>query len=146
MILVALCQISIGVLCSASTSTRGYFIPWQNQQNGMCAQRRLWSAWASAQSDQNLHWVLSYPVSALRRPWSDWAYAQADQSLYWARMPFVGFVMRRLISCIRQTFLISAVTGWVVYLTVASTPVYNIIYIASGMTFSKCAIKGYTTP
>ena len=28
---------------------------WQNQQNGMCAQRRLRSAWASAQSDQSLH-------------------------------------------------------------------------------------------
>ena len=27
---------------------------WQNQQNGMCAQRRLGSAWASAQSDQSL--------------------------------------------------------------------------------------------
>ena len=26
---------------------------WQNQQNGMCAQRRLRSAWASAQSDQS---------------------------------------------------------------------------------------------
>ena len=26
----------------------------QNQQNGMCAQRRLRSAWASAQSDQSL--------------------------------------------------------------------------------------------
>ena len=29
---------------------------WQNQQNGMCAQRRLRSAWASAQSDQSLHY------------------------------------------------------------------------------------------
>ena len=28
---------------------------WQNQQNGMCALRRLWSAWASAQSDHSLH-------------------------------------------------------------------------------------------
>ena len=28
---------------------------WQNQQNDMCTQRRLRSAWASAQSDQNLH-------------------------------------------------------------------------------------------
>ena len=28
---------------------------WQNQQNGMCAQRRLRSACASAQSDQRLH-------------------------------------------------------------------------------------------
>ena len=27
---------------------------WQNQQNGMCAQRRLRSAWASAQSNQSL--------------------------------------------------------------------------------------------
>ena len=27
---------------------------WQNQQNGMCAQRRLRSAWASAQTDQGL--------------------------------------------------------------------------------------------
>ena len=26
---------------------------WQNQQNGMCAQRRLRSAWASAQCDQS---------------------------------------------------------------------------------------------
>ena len=27
---------------------------WQNQQNGMCAQRRLRSAWASAQSDESI--------------------------------------------------------------------------------------------
>ena len=27
---------------------------WQNQRNGMCAQRRLRSAWASTQSDQSL--------------------------------------------------------------------------------------------
>ena len=26
---------------------------WQNQQNDLCAQRRLRSAWASAQSDQS---------------------------------------------------------------------------------------------
>ena len=31
---------------------------WQNQQNGMCAQRRLRSAWASAQSDQSSLWRL----------------------------------------------------------------------------------------
>ena len=41
---------------------------WQNQQNGMCTQRRIRSAWASDQSDQSLRcphmkkdWVLSYP-------------------------------------------------------------------------------------
>ena len=27
---------------------------WQNQQNGMCAQQRLGSAWAAAQTDQSL--------------------------------------------------------------------------------------------
>ena len=32
---------------------------WQNQQNGLCAQRRLRSAWASAQSDQSLRCPLS---------------------------------------------------------------------------------------
>ena len=32
---------------------------WQNQQNWMCAQRRLRSAWASALSDQSLRCVLS---------------------------------------------------------------------------------------
>ena len=29
---------------------------WQNQQNGMCAQQRLSSAWTTAQSDQSLRW------------------------------------------------------------------------------------------
>ena len=71
---------------------------WQNQQNGMCAQRRLRSAWASAQSDQSLRcprmkkaWVLSYPLSAQRRLWSDWADAQADLTLWWAHMPLCWF-------------------------------------------------------
>ena len=32
---------------------------WQNQQNGMRTQRRLRSAWASAQSDQGPHCVLN---------------------------------------------------------------------------------------
>ena len=32
---------------------------WQNQQNGMCAQRRLRSAWAAAQSDWRLRCVLN---------------------------------------------------------------------------------------
>ena len=31
----------------------------QNQQNGMCAQQRLRSAWASAQFDQSLRCALS---------------------------------------------------------------------------------------
>ena len=74
------------------------------------AQRRLRSAWASAQSDQSLRcprkesWFLSYPVSAQRRLWSDWADAEADLSLRWAHSHFVDFVMRRLISAIILKF------------------------------------------
>ena len=53
---------------------------WQNQQNDLCTQQRLGSAWASGQSDQSL---LS-------------AYAQADLNLHWVHSHFVGFVMRQL--------------------------------------------------
>ena len=65
----------------------------------LCTQRRLRSAWASAQSDQSLRcpleesWVISYPLSTQRRLWLDWADAQADSSLRWAHSHFVGFVM-----------------------------------------------------
>ena len=44
---------------------------WQNQQNGICAQQQLGSAWVDAQADPSLRWVHSH---------------------------FVGFVMSRLIS------------------------------------------------
>ena len=70
---------------------------WQNQQNDMCAKRRLRSAWAPAKSDQSLRfpyedaWVLSYPLSAQRRLWSDWANVQADLSLRWAQISFCRF-------------------------------------------------------
>ena len=77
----------------------------------LCAQRRLRSAWASAQSGQRLRLrsMGSYSLSSCgqqklssawasgqRRLWSDWAHAQADLSLRWAHMPFCWFVMRRL--------------------------------------------------
>ena len=60
----------------------------KNKKKIVCAQRRLRSAWASAQSDQsslsalNKAWVLSYPLSA-----------QADLSVRWVHSHFVGFVM-----------------------------------------------------
>ena len=38
---------------------------WQNQQNDMCAQRRLRSSWASTQSDQSLRW----PHEKALGPW-----------------------------------------------------------------------------
>ena len=69
----------------------------------VCAQRRLRSAWASAQSDHSLRcphdkaWVLSCSLSTQRRLWSDWADDQADLSLRWVHSHFVGLVMRRLI-------------------------------------------------
>ena len=79
---------------------------WQNQQNGMCAQRRLRSAWASAQSDQSLlsawrnidslatHWVHSEDSDQTgRMPRLIWVFVGST-------CHFVGFVMRRLIFCL----------------------------------------------
>ena len=69
----------------------------------LCAQRRLRSAWPSAQSDQSIccpsktAWFLSYPLSAQRSLWPDWADAQDDLSLCWAHTHFVGFALSRLI-------------------------------------------------
>ena len=56
---------------------------WQNQQNDLCAQRRLRSAWASAQSLTTC-WAHS-------EDWLDWADAQADLSLPWAHRSFCWF-------------------------------------------------------
>ena len=75
--------------------TNKWAAPWQNQQNDLCTQRRLRSAWASAQSDQSLRCpheeTLSYPLSALQRLWSAWVDAQADLSLRWAHRSFCWF-------------------------------------------------------
>ena len=63
----------------------------------MCAQRRLRSAWASAQSDQSslcTQWVPSFLHADSED--SDQTGAQADLSLRWAHSYFVGFVMSRL--------------------------------------------------
>ena len=68
------------------------------QQNGMCAQQRLGSAWASAQSDQSLR----YPHEETLGPYlpterTAKTHDQTDLSLRWAHSHFVGFVIRRLI-------------------------------------------------
>ena len=68
----------------------------------VCAQRRLRSVWASAQSDQSLRCPheeslgpeLPIERTAILR--SDWADAQADLSLRWVHSHFVGFIMLRL--------------------------------------------------
>ena len=72
----------------------------------VCTQRRLRSAWASAQSDQSslcTQWVAKDPqLSSCRqlRLWPDWADAQADLRLRWAHTHFVGFVMSLLKLCV----------------------------------------------
>ena len=58
-----------------------------------CAPSEDRSAWASTQSDQSslcAQWVAKDP-SGQRRLWSDWADAQTDQSLCWAHMPLCWF-------------------------------------------------------
>ena len=83
----------------------------------LCAQRRLRSAWSSAQSDRvfavrmKKPWVLSYPLSTQRRLWSDWVDAQADLSLRRAHTHFVGFVMSRLIYSFLSNHYAQIVTG-----------------------------------
>ena len=72
---------------------------WQNQQYGMCAQRRLRSAWASVQSDQS-------SLSAWRKlgPWAT-HWAQSEDSDQTGRMPrligvFAGHIVILLfLSC-----------------------------------------------
>ena len=53
----------------------------KNQQNDLCAQRILRSAWASAP------WI----ACGQRRLWSDWTDSQADLSLRWAHRPYFWF-------------------------------------------------------
>ena len=72
---------------------------WQNQQNGMCAQWRLRSAWAPTKSDQSLcclheeslgpHLPIEHTAKTLI-PRLIWVFAR--RTCY-----FVGFVTRRLI-------------------------------------------------
>ena len=59
----------------------------QNQQYELCAQQRLGSVWASAQSDQSSlsAWRNIGPLTTY------WANAQADLSLRWAHMSFCCF-------------------------------------------------------
>ena len=69
---------------------------WQNQQNDLCAQRRLRSAWASVQSGQSrlcAQWATkeSSFLHVDSQDWSDWANAQAALSLCWAHKPFYWF-------------------------------------------------------
>ena len=75
----------------------------QNQQSGMCAQRRLRSAWASALSDQSslcAQWVAKDP-SFLHADSKDPDQTGRMPRLIWVfagrTCHFVGFVMRRLI-------------------------------------------------
>ena len=66
---------------------------WQNQQNGMCAQRRLGWIWASARSDQESL------LSAWRKLGSlatHWVHSEDSLSLPWVHSHFIGFVMRQL--------------------------------------------------
>ena len=76
---------------------------WQNQQYGLCAQRRRWSAWASAQSDQSwlfTLWIAKDPRflhvdredSYQTRPMSRLIWVFSGHTGH-----FVGFVMLRFI-------------------------------------------------
>ena len=81
---------------------------WQSQQNDLCAQQRLRSTGASAQSDQYslcAQWVAKDPsfLHADSKDWSDWAEMPRLICLCWAHCHFVGFIMLRLILMLFQT-------------------------------------------
>ena len=65
---------------------------WQNQQNGMCAKRRLWSVWASLSAWRKIP-IENAAKTLIRLRVDD----QADLSLHWAHSHFVGFIMKQLI-------------------------------------------------
>ena len=79
---------------------------WQNQQNDMCAQRKLRSAWASPSQIRifavrmKKPWVLSYPLSAPRRLIRLGGCPGWFESLLGAQL-FCCFVVLRLINLIR---------------------------------------------
>ena len=56
-----------------------------------CEDCPVWSVFAVRMKK---HWALNYLLSAQWRLWSDWADAQADLNLHWAQSHFVGFIMR----------------------------------------------------
>ena len=72
---ILLCSSSAAFVCISSTSSRNYkrrekkkrnwASAQQNQQNDLCTQRRLRSAWASAQSD----WSFRCPPEEALGPW-----------------------------------------------------------------------------
>ena len=66
------------------------------QQNDLCAQRRVGSAWTSTWSDQSLlsHWRTFWSIAVHkvhREDWSNWVDAQAELSLRWAHRSFCWF-------------------------------------------------------
>ena len=67
-----------------------------NQQNDLYAQRRLRSAWESAQTDQSslcAQWIVKDPafLHADSKDWSDWVDAQSDTNLRWVHRSFCWF-------------------------------------------------------
>ena len=100
-------RFSMGTIIKRATS-------WQNQQNDLCAQRRLRSVWASPPSLIRVFAVCSLgsrgptlSSSGQWRLWSDWADAQADLSLRWAHRPFCWFCHKAA-----QRFLYSDIHTW----------------------------------
>ena len=124
---------------------------WQNQQNGMCAQRKLRSAWASAESHQSSLSSLSAwrKLGSLATHWANGK--DSDQA---GRMPrliwvfarctcnFVGFVTRRLIYSV-QAGIMSRQALYRVTTTefLWSVPLYR-TYVVTFLFFKRLGFKG----
>ena len=93
----------------------------QNQQNDLCAKRRLRSAWTSAQSDQSLRCPNGETLGPLlqRRSWSDRVDAQADLSLLNAN------VVLLVLSCGGSGYITTATTTAATTTTTTEQCLYN---------------------
>ena len=95
---------------------------WQNQRNGMYAQWRLRTAWASAQSDQSplcAQWVAKDPKCrhADSEDWSDWADTQADLCLRWMHRSFSWFCHAAVHVIQDNTTILVACFDWLFHCT-----------------------------
>ena len=137
------------VLLATSSPVNIWATSWQNQQNGMCTQRRLRSAWASAQSDQSslcAQWVAKDP-SFLHADSKDSDQTDQMPRLIWVftggTCHFVDFVMRQLISF----FFINMIGGGGGGAVSIRNCIFQTFYINSiyNIASNKCPEKGYNS-
>ena len=115
--------------CALQGSKRIWATALQNQQNDLCAQQRLISAWASVQSDQSIHWPHEKtfgPLHIERTVKTDQP-RLINRSLHWAHKPFCWFCHAaiHLSSGRIQTCLVTIFPNFLKFLFVYSNIIFS---------------------